>query len=472
MSQINEERRQRALSLLQLIEDIGNERLKLLAQLEDLDAQEKAARLEHNALQNLDVPISHLPDKIIAMIFKAGSDGMPRNPDFGALVSHVSHRWRTIALSMPSLWSRVKYIAGRSQMERINEYLSRSALSPVYIYIGQHSQAKLGPEILQSVADHIGHCRQLCITKGLGGYQRLFECTSRQPAPILRFLQMPGEYQGEVPLFASIAPQLRVLDLSSFELDMVQMPYYFRTIQAVTHLRIAQLDFGIPEIRKSFRHLLGALKSLSHLDLVPLECHTRLPRTPVPIEVPKLQYLKLGFSGLPSALNYTMKNIRAPSLTSLCLTELYNAEDALDDEIAQTHFPSLRHLTISFGGALSKVRLLFTAFPNIEHLTYEGSTNRMGGEIDDVLAAMNASRPPAWAKMQRIAASKINKKSLRVVQMHDVIVNLQQTGHLRKLMLPKEYLSRTEEETLVPLRKIVDIECFRDDWPTPFETEF
>ncbi|KZP32564.1 hypothetical protein FIBSPDRAFT_848386, partial [Athelia psychrophila] len=140
MRQINEARRLRALSLSEHLADIASARLRILAELDCLNVQARAVLLEHNILLNLDAPTSDIPDELLAMIFEAHKD-MPLSqglePHFGALVSHVSHRWRRIALSTPTLWSRARYMTGKSNtpVQQFALYLSRSKLAPVDIYL-------------------------------------------------------------------------------------------------------------------------------------------------------------------------------------------------------------------------------------------------------------------------------------------------------------------------------------------------
>ncbi|KZP32569.1 hypothetical protein FIBSPDRAFT_479268 [Athelia psychrophila] len=265
MRQISDARRQHALSLSERLEEIASARLKPFAELDDLDAQARVVLLERNTLHNLDAPTSDIPDELLAMIFEAHED-MPLSrglePHFGALVSHVSHRWREIALATPTLWSRVRFVVGkRKSWEQFHLYLSRSKLAPVDIYIDLR-QMRLRRDLLQSIANHMGHCRRLCIenveTESL---QRFLECTSHQPAPILAFLKIgaflniqssnlaPYSFSG--PLFASAAPRLRILHMNALELNTIQNPYLF-AFKAVTCLRLGNMSISSLEAYSFF----------------------------------------------------------------------------------------------------------------------------------------------------------------------------------------------------------------------------
>lgn len=477
MRQINEALRQRALTLSQQLEDIESERLKLLVQLDHLEVQAKAMRLEHNALHNLYAATSDFPDEILAMCFRAGSDDNPPNPNFGIVVSHVSHRWRSVALSTPCLWSRARYIAGKrhgGHPEQFDAYLSRAKMMPVDIYIAEDLK-ELGPHVLQSFVNHIGHCRHLCI-EGVtrGCHQRLLERSTRQPAPILRFLKMIGRnMELSNPLFASVAPHLRVLDLANFEIDTGHLPKYMSAFQGVTHLRLTSLALGRLEVYTSLRCMLGELRSLSHLELKPYDSQTHLMQQLIPLELLKLQFLKLDLSCFPSALNFVITSINAPSLTSLSLIGYYDAEEVLVQNLsmAHIHFPVLRHIFL--GGAVAQLSLLAKTFTEIERLTFRVSADWR--DIDNQLDIMNANIDAAlvaWPKLQRIevAGSLI---SLVPVSLRTTILKLQQAGSpLCTLMLPQEYLSLPNALVLKSLKEVIEIKPFCDDWLSPFKIGF
>ncbi|KZP22387.1 hypothetical protein FIBSPDRAFT_952998 [Athelia psychrophila] len=118
MRQISEERRHALGLLLKRLEEFAAARLELLRQLEELDVQARAVQQTHNAIHNADAPTSDLPDEILAMIFEEGILLKDRPSyfyvpcHFGVLVSHVSHRWREVALANSRLWTSIPLIRG------------------------------------------------------------------------------------------------------------------------------------------------------------------------------------------------------------------------------------------------------------------------------------------------------------------------------------------------------------------------
>ncbi|KZP22401.1 hypothetical protein FIBSPDRAFT_824799, partial [Athelia psychrophila] len=111
----SEDRRHALGSLLKRLEKFATAKSELLRQLEDLNVRERVVQQEYNALLNADVPALDLPDEIFAMIFKIiHSSRTQRSSDdnnmmlFEVLASHVSRRWRQIALGMPDLWTQIR----------------------------------------------------------------------------------------------------------------------------------------------------------------------------------------------------------------------------------------------------------------------------------------------------------------------------------------------------------------------------
>ncbi|KZP32580.1 hypothetical protein FIBSPDRAFT_479348 [Athelia psychrophila] len=485
MRQISDARRHHALSLSERLKEIASVRLKLLAELDDLDAQARAVLLERNILHNLDAPTSDIPDELLVMLFEADEDmhlSQGLEPHFGALVSHVSHRWREIALATPTLWSRVRFVVGkRKSLEQFYLYLSRSKLAPVDIYIDLR-QMRLRQDLLQAIANHMGHCRRLCIENvERESLQRFLECTSHQPAPVLAFLKIgaflniessnlaPYSFSG--PLFASAAPRLRILHMNALELNTIQIPYLF-AFKAVTCLRLGNMSITSSEAYSTFRYILGEIRSLSHLELRPVEFPIPLPPQP-PLELPNLRFLHVDFLDCPQTLNIVIQNIRASSLTSLSLDGRHGEGEALDPDVmrlARSHFPFLRHLIIS--GGFQDIYLLAETFPDIERLAFKTRPFGDGKNIHVVLAEIDQGTTLAWPKLESIAIDRMYSHAVDLA-LRNAIIKLQQAGRpLRMLMLPRDTISKTDTKALAQLRKVVEIEPFRDDWPKPFENVF
>lgn len=241
MRQANGDRQLRVQFLSKRLDEIASERRKLILQLEYLDAQGKAAQLEHNLLHNLNAPTSDFPDEVLSMIFEAGATlDLREDPAdvFGCIVCHVSHRWRSVALATPRLWTQIRFIkkphvfnhyAPRmlpndghipppAFLDKGFTYLSRSGVAPVNIYTDLNER-DIVDELYQSIADHIGHCRSLALM-GVrkNSLPKILEIASQHRAPVLVSLLLFGLSSPSFPtsLFPLGVPRLKHVALGGF----------------------------------------------------------------------------------------------------------------------------------------------------------------------------------------------------------------------------------------------------------------
>ncbi|KZP32570.1 hypothetical protein FIBSPDRAFT_479269 [Athelia psychrophila] len=138
--------------------------------------------------------------------------------------------------------------------------------------------------------------------------------------------------------------------------------------------------------------------------------------------------------------------------------------------LARSHFPFLRHLIIS--GGFQDIYLLAETFPDIERLAFKTRPFGDGKNIHVVLAEIDQGTTLAWPKLESIAIDRMYSHAVDLA-LRNAIIKLQQAGRpLRMLMLPRDTISKTDTKALAQLRKVVEIEPFRDDWPKPFESVF
>ncbi|KZP08936.1 hypothetical protein FIBSPDRAFT_964376 [Athelia psychrophila] len=202
MRQINEDRRRRTFLLSKRLEEFAVVRRYLVDQLEELDAKARDVQIEVNWLQNLDAPISTLPDEMLAMVFEAGSL-LPQKPQvhFGSLVSHVSQHWRKIAMATPRLWNKIycdqpegmDYDASYYEyVQRNAAFLERSQLFPVEIYISSlMANEHYSQNFIEHIRDHIGQCSRLSITAPDSLWlSRALGYLLCQPAPLLSSIEL------------------------------------------------------------------------------------------------------------------------------------------------------------------------------------------------------------------------------------------------------------------------------------------
>ncbi|KAF7978773.1 hypothetical protein HWV62_44814 [Athelia sp. TMB] len=469
------------------LEEIAVAKQKLFFQLEELNMQERAVQLEHNVMHNLDAPTSNLPDEILAMIFEAGSCfGLPPKYHFGELVSHVSHRWRRIALTTPWLWAEIRVatkqsnfpwplmsgqleerpkIGFKSLTESVAHYLSRSKSIPVEIYFSDFCDRDVAPDLLKILGHHNGHFQSFNLfTRKSKNLEQILESVSHQEATLLESFSVgeTKEMQFTSRLFPHGAPRLRTVHLHSF--DITTSPLCLPAFGSVSHLKLSNLNIEDRVAYGCFRGFLGALQTLSHLELSIL-FFAQLDL--LPIVLPSLLFFMLDAVACPAAFNYLINALHAPSLTSLSLNRLDESEELTQPTIS--HFPSLQHLILT--QALSQFAMLATVFPNIERLTCCLVEDE---DVDDLVDAIfyGDGGPLKWPKMRSIAVSVSQVDSFDVSQLCNLVEELQIGRSMRKLLLPKSHIAKMDVCEMEELREMIEVEEFIDEWSLPFQRLF
>jgi hypothetical protein len=104
------------------------EEQKLVSELSVVRALLEHTRGGMNELLNCNVPIMSLPNEILGEIFQtyhaqAQVEGqMPYMLPTPVILSHVAHRWRNVALSMPHFWTNIQVSPGRP-LDQIVHYI-------------------------------------------------------------------------------------------------------------------------------------------------------------------------------------------------------------------------------------------------------------------------------------------------------------------------------------------------------------
>ena len=478
MRQINHGRRRRVQALLDRLREIANEKKNLLARLEDLQEQEKAVRQEHITLHNLDAATSDLPDEILASIFEAGMwYDKEEWRDFQIRVSHVSHRWRAIALATTQLWSNIQYTetTGRTPSKstgKVLAYLSRSKQSPVDIYIQASESRDLDPALLKSILDHIGHCSRLRIYgAGRRSQREIIEAAFRQPAPALVSLRM--QHNQKLLFFGQLLPlgaaRLKLVELDMLRLIPPQISHCLSAFESITHLRLTSLLILNEDTCDSLRTLLAALKSLCHLELEPV-CRGTVPPPALALVLPNLRFLHVGWTRSSSFFNGFVGNLCAVSLNTFSFPGWHSDEDIfkVSGTLGRCHFPSLRELIVvdEVSTALEELEHLAETFPDIDSLTCRVENvdvSEQDDGIDAIIGAILEGPSVRWPKLQSIAVSAL-RKPLDAQALCQAICNLQAHRPLRKLSLPRSYALGTDTSAMQKLREIIQVEECGNEW--------
>ncbi|KAF7986267.1 hypothetical protein HWV62_35184 [Athelia sp. TMB] len=489
MPRFNGDRRRRALLLSERLEDIAAARRNLVLQLEALDEQAKTMQHEVNVLHNIDALTSNVPDEALAMIFEAGAlPGSSHWPHFGVVVSHVSSRWRRVALSTPRLWTNVvSRIHDAGSRVRALAFLERSKLAPLDIAIFRLEPDDPSPHFFQLINGHIGRCRTLRIEDAHHGMGQAIECLSNA-APLLRSINLgSGTKDREVyfalgaPLFPAGAPRLETAQLDCIDVDT--MHFCLPAFISVTSLRLTNVRLNRPTLGSyiELRDALVALQSLHHLELQ-LDSYELIHTAHLPIILPTIRYLRLEIP--PGNLDTFTCSLVASNLLVLSLERWDGQEHAFGMEDQSTHrFPSLEHLILT-GIDINTPYLDAYAkrFPDIKRLTCQVHPQFNHCGLDYILqpiclgiqryAPSEVNDPPnlddgwdRWPNLEVIALSATDSPSNPTL--YTMIKMVKRGRPLRKLMLPDTWRTDHADDMAV-LGNIIQVEGYSLDWPTPF----
>ncbi|KZP12743.1 hypothetical protein FIBSPDRAFT_1049907 [Athelia psychrophila] len=495
----SEDHQRLALSLTRRLEDATGRR-ELVLQQENFDRQEKVVQQELKSLHNMNAAISIFPSEILSMVFEAGAllDSNPKC-HFGSLVSHVSRRWREIALATPRLWNKIECTRSKAveeghtymtyselERERVAAFLSRSKSSPVdiriqdfYDYYQDDIQTR---NFLAILGDQVGHFYHLSIIEGdPNGILNTLKYLSHKPASILRSILISLEcdydfFHLERSLFPFGAPHLTIA-----QLNIATSSLHF-CLPSFQHLQCLRLR-GIQVDRHEFRDALMALTVLKHLELSVDNFSQRATRFPA-VLLPTLRFLQVETYNLHThdCAILAIITIHAASLTTLSLSGWDDCAPELDlssEEALESHFPALQHLILAIGNTTNTspdLEVIARRFPEIERLTCQVLPNSgLCYGIDHILATIDAGSSGdgslRWPKLHTVAVSG-SRTPLDAAALHYKIYVMRDAGHpLRQLKLPKSLFVRAGAKAMGYLRTIVDVEDFSLDWPTPFEFE-
>ncbi|KZP30853.1 hypothetical protein FIBSPDRAFT_1038093 [Athelia psychrophila] len=296
---------------------------------------------------------------------------------------------------------------------------------------------------------------------------------SRQAVPLLRSVRLIPHYvmKFQQPFLSLGAPRLTTVELDG--MDPLSFHFCIPAFASVTFLQLNSLHIHDQQQYDSFRDGLMNMAALDHLEL-----RLYALNEPVqPIVLPNLRSLAVDLELNSSSLSIIIKCILAPSLVSLSLTAWDPDEDHLDYLVlGETYFPALQHLILgsSVMNAFPDFELLAKAFPNIERFTCRVERPEQA-EIGSIIA--NITDPGdqlRWPKLRSIAISTVYRTldTDQVDGLCQLIIELQQAGR------PFRQLSYSSSESCIALAgaggihklgELVELEDFRDDWPTPFE---
>ena len=174
----------------------------------------EAQRLSHRPSYSAETPraitpsVDFLPPEILALIFLAAR---PRrrsryNIPFEVLLSHVSTRWRAVALGTPSLWVNIDIYSFRS-LQCTSSYLERSNPCPITVRIDIWDSDRIHTcdpaltlDVINLAIQHAARWRCLLLfTYHWRTAENVLSHLSNVTAPLLRRLRIAVCVEGSTP---------------------------------------------------------------------------------------------------------------------------------------------------------------------------------------------------------------------------------------------------------------------------------
>ncbi|EMD38281.1 hypothetical protein CERSUDRAFT_64544 [Gelatoporia subvermispora B] len=208
-------------ALPELLSPHTEEGRSLAGKLGDFDSSLALLHRYRNAM----LPIHRLSIDVLHLIFQylVEEYDSPLNVDFGSNtwnhVAHVSHYWRGVALSSPTLWTQISTRYPQSALA----CLKRSCDAPITFVIHRRigTSDELPSEVLSAVLSHVGRlCRVyipcIMLHNSAGEICEEIAPLLRQPAPMLHTLYVykissHEGFQTLPTLFQAATPCLRTL---------------------------------------------------------------------------------------------------------------------------------------------------------------------------------------------------------------------------------------------------------------------
>lgn len=218
-------------------------------------------------------PISNIPPEILGAVFHLlAPDSLSESKKRKWIyISHVSQQWRTVALSIPSLWRKIR---NDWPVEMALEFLRRSQSADISVRVQLPSYG--GPYV-SGLMHHWSRVVELNIV--ISSYVRpdIEEPYLGQLAPRLKFLTiwhhsltdgLPSEPIAGLGTFLfGCVPQLRRLQFSRF----FSAPWPTQVPSSLTHLLI-DMEVNNPGDMPTWHQLFALLKPLHNLRVLQLEC--------------------------------------------------------------------------------------------------------------------------------------------------------------------------------------------------------
>jgi hypothetical protein len=403
---------------------------------------------------NHTTPFYSLPPELVSLIFDFAKRSLPtaKSRRLPLILSHVTRRWRDIAICAGFLWIDID-ISPPWMTEMVEAYLIRSGSYPIDVSFIIPPPHKIGSiseidRVFSLITPHLARCRTFYVGGSLFQYNEcpavatLVERVSAQALPQLKQLSLDRTGASKTPLFFN-APSLTHLCLSGS-----------RSISPNLALdSITTLHLSIPMSFSQFTDTLTSCTSLSTLAIYDRNI-SEWPRKITETPVPTLRSLQV-YGHRMCKVSELLLAISAPALHDLVIAPVVPSDLSHLRKTWPAKFPSLSSLTLApaHSDAFDVLPVAFECFPTVKHLAFaniyhEGFASMFADQFRETLL---------WPELQSIAFRDVNPQTEYLVGR---MVSLRKDrGHpLQKLRLDARSFER-----LPALRQQIAVETL-DVW--------
>jgi len=436
---------------------------QLVLQLVEIRAMLASVRAKVADLKNVNrnASIYSLPAETLADIFEAGRQ-LPLNDrdiPFPVLVSHVSRRFRSIAIHESTLWTDIYTSQSSSSMDWLDIRLTRSGacLLDLRIKLLHDDEDDEDDEddvhcLLERILPHHKRLRRLSIRSPESARMySLLSAFDDISVPSLESIHIYMVYHCDedyrpMSVFGGGAPLLTSIRLHRWSLDALKAP-----LDAVTTFRLDMPCRPVP-----FNDFCEAIHDMPHLENLILSADAVAYDGQPSIEIMSLVSLDVAFqSSPPSGLEPSA--LITPTLESLTLRHankdrLSAFVHFLRGSSSSLRYPALHTLEVD-SWATNPMRNedvvgLMTGLPNIRHIAFRSAPSGIFYRL-----CTDTSANPLWPRLETITLDEIGDDAASLLCL---MVSHRASLGAPKLQL-KSSLDEVPEDTIEWLRERVDI---------------
>ncbi|KAJ7906142.1 hypothetical protein B0H13DRAFT_2507134 [Mycena leptocephala] len=378
--------------LMRLDEDLAQLRDRV-RQLEEERAALSSFHTRNNAILS---PLRKLPPEVLGEIFSwtlpFKTTKMFRATDSPWVLTHISHRWRAVAVLDSSLWSllRIHYSSATNPklsypLCMVKTQVARAKTLKIHFYGSEALDPLPQIEVFDYLAVHASRWEELAL--GLTSPLVPLLASLRDRVPLLQRLWI--EWCGET--------QAAAYSINCFQTTPSLMDASVNNTHGVISVALPFHNLTRYHLETSWAAHQGILKLAHSLVEASISCHSHGDAPwPNPDEIIELRVLRRLFASHPQILGY----LRTP-----CLEEF--AVDFLEHEntILQTHLESLvlrsacplRRLCLSGIPAVLPVAEILSRIPSIVHFTASISVPRAAIGVNGLISHLTVPTLAMWS---------------------------------------------------------------------------